>query len=102
MPTPKQPDTLPTAGAGSETRGHTLEILRMNDSMRAGMAEVLRLTRSGQLLEATAVIQRTLWGELTPAWTATTLARSPAEPGNIPRDVTPAERLPTAIPAQRR
>jgi len=101
-PTPKQPDPLPAAGAGSEMRGHTLEILRMNDSMRAGMAEALRLTRSGQLLEATAAIQRTLWGQLTPTQTATAPARSLAETVNGPRGVTPAELFPTATPPQRR
>jgi len=32
----------------------------MNDSMHLEMAEVTRLTRAGQLTEATALIQRTL------------------------------------------
>ena len=34
----------------------------MHDTMRAGMAEALRLTRAGRLAEATAIIQRTLDG----------------------------------------
>ena len=34
----------------------------MNDTMRDGMAEVLRLTRAGRLAEATAAIQRSLGG----------------------------------------
>ena len=35
----------------------------MNDHMQTGMAEALRLTRTGRLAEATAIIQRTLAGE---------------------------------------
>jgi len=34
----------------------------MNDQMRIGMREATRLTRAGRLLEATAIIQRTLRG----------------------------------------
>jgi poly(hydroxyalkanoate) depolymerase family esterase len=58
----------------------------MNDQMQAGMAEVTRLTRQGQLAEATAVIQRTLRSTFAPA-------ASPADPGGadetteIPRRV---------------
>ncbi len=37
----------------------------MNDHMQPGMAEALRLTRTGRLAEATAIIQRTLAGEPT-------------------------------------
>ncbi len=39
----------------------------MSDQMQAGMAEAARLTRQGQLAEATAVIQRTLEGTFSPA-----------------------------------
>ena len=38
----------------------------MNDRMTTGMAEATRLTRMGQLSEATAIIQRTLRGMLAP------------------------------------
>lgn len=38
----------------------------MNEQMRAGMAEATRLTQAGKLLEATALIQRTLRGALAP------------------------------------
>jgi hypothetical protein len=38
----------------------------MNDRMGTGMAEVTRLTRAGQIIEATAVIQRTLRGMVAP------------------------------------
>ena len=34
----------------------------MNDQMRIGMRDATRLTRAGRLLEATAIIQRTLRG----------------------------------------
>ena len=34
--------------------------MRMRDWMQAGMVEATRLTRQGRLVEATAVIQRTL------------------------------------------
>lgn len=37
----------------------------MNEQMRAGMEEATRLTRAGRLLEATALIQRTLRGSAT-------------------------------------
>ncbi len=35
----------------------------MNARLQAGMLEATRLTRAGQLLEATAMIQRVLRGE---------------------------------------
>lgn len=38
----------------------------MNEQMHTGMAEATRLTRAGKLLEATALIQRTLRGTLAP------------------------------------
>jgi poly(hydroxyalkanoate) depolymerase family esterase len=38
----------------------------MNDRMGTGMAEATRLTRMGQIIEATAVIQRTLRGMVVP------------------------------------
>src|SRR5512132_3416455 len=38
------------------------ETMDMNDQMRIGMREATRLTRAGRLLEATAIIQRTLRG----------------------------------------
>src|SRR6266536_5200677 len=38
------------------------ETMNMNDQMRIGMREATRLTRAGRLLEATAIIQRTLRG----------------------------------------
>src|ERR687896_1571863 len=38
----------------------------MNDRMGTGMAEATRLTRTGQIIEATAVIQRTLRGMVAP------------------------------------
>jgi hypothetical protein len=38
----------------------------MNDQMQAAMAEATRLTRSGRLAEATALIQRTLGGVTAP------------------------------------
>ena len=38
----------------------------MNDQMQDGMAEATRLTREGRLEEATAVIQRALWGRFAP------------------------------------
>ena len=36
--------------------------MRTNKALHAGMREALRLVRTGSLLEATTVIQRTLWG----------------------------------------
>src|SRR5439155_26239928 len=38
------------------------ETMDKNDQMRIGMREATRLTRAGRLLEATAIIQRTLRG----------------------------------------
>src|SRR5437868_106420 len=43
------------------------EHFRMNDRMLAGMAEATRLTRAGRLVEATAMIQRTLAGLSAPS-----------------------------------
>ena len=39
----------------------------MGNEMQSGMAEAARLTREGQLAEATDVIQRVLRGEFSPA-----------------------------------
>jgi poly(hydroxyalkanoate) depolymerase family esterase len=52
----------------------------MNDKMRTGMAEATRLTRAGQLIEATAVIQRTLWGSIAPEMATTAGDHTTAEP----------------------
>ena len=52
----------------------------MNDKMRTGIAEATRLTRAGQLIEATAVIQRTLWGSIAPEVSTTANDHTTAEP----------------------
>jgi len=56
----------------------------MDDRMLAGMAEATRLTRAGQLIEATALIQRTLQGTLVPEAVVDPTAR----PTDAPIDVT--------------
>lgn len=55
----------------------------INDKMRAGMAEATRLTRAGQLAEATALIQRTLRDVLAPEAASETGGRAPDEPIDI-------------------
>lgn len=52
----------------------------MNEGMHAGMLEATRLTRAGQLLEATALIQRTLRGQLAPDVAADTTSRTTDAP----------------------
>ena len=69
----------------------------MNERMRTGMAEATRLTRTGQLTEATATIQRTLWGLLAPAAAAHTTDRTTDEPVDAPFRVVAPALLPTAV-----
>ena len=52
----------------------------MNEGMHAGMLEATRLTRAGELLEATALIQRTLRGLLAPDAAADTTSRTTDAP----------------------
>src|SRR5512147_1622671 len=69
----------------------------MNERMCTGMAEATRLTRTGQLTEATATIQRTLWGLLAPAAAAHTPDRTTDEPVDAPFHVVAPALLPTAV-----
>ena len=64
----------------------------MNDSMHLGMAEAIRLTRAGQLTEATAHIQRTLRSRLAPAAASDPSGRATAGAVDVPCRV--ARRLP--------
>jgi len=77
---------MPETTRGTEARGA---------GMQGGMAEATRLTRAGRLEEATALIQRTLGGGISPvtfAAPAETAARSTAPialPGALTRDIPP-------------
>lgn len=64
----------------------------MNDRMRTGMLEATRLTRAGRLLEATALIQRTLRGVLSPEISADPVGRTVEEPIDV------AFRVDVAVP----
>jgi poly(hydroxyalkanoate) depolymerase family esterase len=72
----------------------------MNDRMRTGMAEATRLTRAGQLIEATAIIQRTLRGLLAPDASPNTTDRATAEPLEVAFRVVDAAPPPTAVATQ--
>jgi hypothetical protein len=72
----------------------------MNDSIRTGMAEASRLTRAGQLIEATALIQRTLRGMLAPEASSDTTDRTTDEPVDITFRVIDVAPLPTEVSAQ--
>lgn len=72
------------------------ETMGMNDRISTGMAEATRLTRAGQLSEATALIERTLRGVLASHATANTTD----EPVDAPFRVFDADPLPTDGSAQ--
>ena len=72
----------------------------MNDRMRAAMLEATRLTGAGRLLEATATIQRTLQGMLTPDATAGTTAPTTEAPIEGSFCVIDTVALPTEPPAR--
>lgn len=63
----------------------------MYDKMRIGMAQATRLTRAGQLQEATATIQRTLQGILAPEDSKDTAEQPSNEPINVTAHVIEAE-----------
>ena len=67
----------------------------MNDSIRAGMAEALRLTRAGRLADATASIQRTLRGKPT-GGSSSDMTAAPVDPAPAPEPtiVAPVETTP--------
>jgi poly(hydroxyalkanoate) depolymerase family esterase len=65
----------------------------MNESMLAGMSEATRLTRSGRLSEATALIQRALRGQYAPA------AAAAAEEGHERTPIEGSFRVIKTVPA---
>src|SRR5919106_2807400 len=72
----------------------------MNDRMTTGMAEATRLTRAGQLSEATAIIQRMLRGMLAPEASPNATDCTTDEPIDATFRVVDAAPPPTEVSAQ--
>ncbi len=74
----------------------------MNDRMGTWMTEATRLTRAGQLDEATAIIQRALRGMLAPEASPNTTDRTTDEPVDVTFRVVDAAPWPAEVSAQGR
>ena len=77
----------------------------MNDDMNATMAEALRLTREGRLMEATALLQQGLGGAAQPAParplpSGILRGRQKAHPSGLPRAGGLLDRLPARLSAE--
>src|SRR5919197_6593264 len=77
-------------------------MMGMNERMRTGMADATRLTRAGQLLEATGVIQRTLRGMLAPEVSSDTTDRTADERVDVTCRLLAAAPPPADVSDQRR
>ena len=74
----------------------------MNDKMGTAMAETTRLTRAGRLIEATAIIQRTLRGTLAPEASSNALDCTTDEPVDVTFRVVDEVPRPTEVSAHGR